>query len=114
MSTESHLLYSQLPAIDRLLREPAIEPLVAQHGQTLIGELLRRLQAEARAAIKQQQRLPAWCDDWPQALRAELARQQRPALLPVFNLSGTVLHTNLGRALAQPVKDAVSAVMGRR
>ena len=98
MSTKSHLLYSQLPAIDRLLREPAIEPLVAQHGQTLIGELLRRLQAEARAAIKQQQRLPAWCDDWPQALRAELARQQRPALLPVFNLSGTVLHTNLGRA----------------
>jgi len=113
MSTESHLLYSQLPAIDRLLREPAIEPLVAQHGQTLIGELLRRLQAQARDAIKQQQRLPAWCGDWPQALRAERARQQRPALLPVFNLSGTVLHTNLGRALlAQPVKDAVSAVMG--
>ncbi|RTG45024.1 L-seryl-tRNA(Sec) selenium transferase, partial [Serratia marcescens] len=51
--------------------------------------------------------------DWPQALRDELARQQRPALLPVFNLSGTVLHTNLGRALlAQPVKDAVNAVMG--
>ncbi|WEE04912.1 L-seryl-tRNA(Sec) selenium transferase [Serratia marcescens] len=113
MSTESHLLYSQLPAIDRLLREPAIEPLVVQHGQTLIGELLRQLQAEARDAIKQQQRLPAWCGDWPQALRAELARQQRPALLPVFNLSGTVLHTNLGRALlAQPVKDAVNAVMG--
>ncbi|HGE8409584.1 L-seryl-tRNA(Sec) selenium transferase [Serratia sp. Lou2A] len=113
MSTESHLLYSQLPAIDRLLREPAIEPLVAQHGPTLIGELLRRLQAQARDAIKQQQRLPDWCGDWPQALRVELARQQRPALLPVFNLSGTVLHTNLGRALlAQPVKDAVSAVMG--
>ncbi|CDJ74711.1 L-seryl-tRNA(Sec) selenium transferase [Serratia marcescens] len=114
MSTESHLLYSQLPAIDRLLREPAIEPLVAQHGQTLIGELLRRLQAQARDAIGQQQCLPAWCGDWPQALRAELARQQRPALLPVFNLSGTVLHTNLGRALlAQPVKEAVSAVMGK-
>ncbi|WP_148876974.1 L-seryl-tRNA(Sec) selenium transferase [Serratia marcescens] len=113
MSTESHLLYSQLPAIDRLLREPAIEPLVAQHGQTLIGELLRRLQAQVRDAIKQQQRLPTWCGDWPQALRTELARQQRPALLPVFNLSGTVLHTNLGRALlAQPVKDAVNAVMG--
>ncbi|MGU8113688.1 L-seryl-tRNA(Sec) selenium transferase [Serratia marcescens] len=113
MSTESHLLYSQLPAIDRLLREPAIEPLVAQHGQTLIGELLRRLQAQARDAIGQQQCLPAWCGDWPQALRSELARQQRPALLPVFNFSGTVLHTNLGRALlAQPVKEAVSAVMG--
>ncbi|CAI1048531.1 L-seryl-tRNA(Sec) selenium transferase [Serratia entomophila] len=113
MSTESHLLYSQLPAIDRLLREPAIEPLVAQHGQTLIGELLRRLQAQAREAIKRQQRLPDWCGDWPQALAAELARQQRSALLPVFNLSGTVLHTNLGRALlAQPAMEAVASAMG--
>ncbi|CAI1781771.1 L-seryl-tRNA(Sec) selenium transferase [Serratia ficaria] len=113
MSTESHLLYSQLPAIDRLLREPAIEPLVAQHGQTLISELLRRLQAQARDAIQQQQRLPAWCADWPLALRAELARQQRPALLPVFNLSGTVLHTNLGRALlAQPAIASVADAMG--
>jgi L-seryl-tRNA(Ser) seleniumtransferase len=48
MSTESQLLYSQLPAIDRLLRDPAIEPLVTQHGQTLIGELLRQLQLQAR------------------------------------------------------------------
>jgi len=107
MSTESQHLYSQLPAIDRLLRDPAIEPLVAQHGQTLISELLRQLQLQARETIKQHQRLPDWCADWPQALGARLAQQQRPALAPVFNLSGTVLHTNLGRALlAQPAIEA--------
>lgn len=113
MSTESQLLYSQLPAIDRLLRDPAIEPLVTQHGQTLIGELLRQLQLQARETIKHHQRLPDWCGDWAQALSAELEQWQRPALAPVFNLSGTLLHTNLGRALlAQPVIEAVTSSMG--
>lgn len=112
MSTESQHLYSQLPAIDRLLREPGIEPVVAKHGQTLISELLRQMQAQAREAIKAQQQLPDWCQDWPQALRVRLEQQQRPALQAVFNLSGTVLHTNLGRALlAQPAVDAVVSAM---
>lgn len=113
MSIEPHLLYSQLPAIDRLLREPAIESLVVQYGQTLVGKLLRQLQVQAREAIKRYQRLPEWCGDWPQALKNLLARQQRSALQPVFNLSGTVLHTNLGRALlAQPAMVAATSAMG--
>ncbi|BFO07541.1 L-seryl-tRNA(Sec) selenium transferase [Serratia rubidaea] len=113
MSTEAQSLYSRLPAIDRLLRDPAIAPLLTSHGQTLIGELLRQMQAQARDAIKRQERLPAWCDDWPQALQARLAQQQQPRLKTVFNLSGTVLHTNLGRAqLAQPAIEAIGRVMG--
>lgn len=113
MSIEPHLLYSQLPAIDRLLREPAIESLVVQYGQTLVGKLLRQLQVQARGAIKRYQRLPGWCGDWPQALKNLLARQQRSALQPVFNLSGTVLHTNLGRALlAKPAMVAATSAMG--
>ncbi|CAI0986544.1 L-seryl-tRNA(Sec) selenium transferase [Serratia rubidaea] len=113
MSTEAQSLYSRLPAIDRLLRDPTIAPLLASHGQTLIGELLRQMQAQARDAIKRQGRLPAWCDDWPQALQARLAQQQQPRLKTVFNLSGTVLHTNLGRAqLAQPAIEAIGRVMG--
>lgn len=113
MSTESQQLYSQLPAIDRLLRDPAVEPMVAKYGQTLISELLRQMQAQAREVIKTRQQLPDWCQDWPQALLTRLNQQQRPALQPVFNLSGTVLHTNLGRALlAQPAIDAVVQAMG--
>ncbi|WON76868.1 L-seryl-tRNA(Sec) selenium transferase [Serratia sp. UGAL515B_01] len=112
MSTESQRLYNQLPAIDRLLRNPAIEPNVVQYGQTLIGELLRQMQAQAREVIKTQQQLPEWCQDWPKALQERLNQQQRSALQSVFNLSGTVLHTNLGRALlARPAIDAVARSM---
>lgn len=43
-----------------------------------------------------------------------LERDSRPGLLPVINLTGTVLHTNLGRAWAAPEAiEAVMAVMGQ-
>ncbi|WP_145600667.1 L-seryl-tRNA(Sec) selenium transferase [Yersinia frederiksenii] len=107
MSAESHLLYRQLPAIDRLLREPEMAPLLAEYGAVLLTETLRQLQLEAREHIRQFDTLADWCTDWPAALRQRLSQRQ-PALKPVFNLSGTVLHTNLGRALL--AESAISAV----
>lgn len=112
MSIEFQQLYSQLPAIDQLLRDPAITPCIAKHGQTWVGELLRQMQAQARETIKTQHKLPAWCQNWPLELHTRLNQQLRLALQPVFNLSGTVLHTNLGRApLAQQAIDAVIHTM---
>ena len=102
-------LYSQLPAIDRLLREPALQTLSAQYGATLLTRTLREMQQEARDLIRQQQQFPAWHADWPLEAATRLAQRSRSALRPVFNLTGTVLHTNLGRALlAEPAIAAVT------
>ncbi|MFW5386585.1 L-seryl-tRNA(Sec) selenium transferase [Yersinia sp. 2542 StPb PI] len=111
MSVEPHQLYSQLPAIDRLLREPDVAPLVAEYGPVLLTGILRQMQVEAREYIRQFHSLADWCSDWPTALKQRLHSRQS-ALKPVFNLSGTVLHTNLGRApLAESAIAAVNDAM---
>ncbi|WP_312951450.1 L-seryl-tRNA(Sec) selenium transferase [Superficieibacter sp.] len=112
MTSQTSLLYSQLPATDRLLRDPAFTPLLERWGHTRLVETLRQLQDEARVGIRQHQALPAWCADWSQAVTQRLAQQEHSALRPVINLTGTVLHTNLGRALqAQAAIEAVAQAM---
>ncbi len=87
-----------------------MQALIARFGRTRTVETLRSVLDQARAR---------WRDGAPGALLSEedaLARcahlleaDEQPSLRPVFNLTGTVLHTNLGRALF-PV-EAVQAVM---
>ncbi|MDC9588638.1 L-seryl-tRNA(Sec) selenium transferase [Xenorhabdus sp. XENO-10] len=105
-------LYRQLPSIDRLLRQPEITSLIASHGQTQVVDILREMQEQARFNIREHQALPEWSDDWAASLHRRLDWGQTSALKPVFNLSGTVLHTNLGRALlAETAIDAVTQAM---
>ena len=101
-------LFSQLPAIDSLLRQPAFQALSDRWGHSQLVALLRQLQQQARDAIQQHQHLPAWCSDWAQHAAQQLQQTHASGLQPVLNLSGTLLHTNLGRA--QLAEAAVSAV----
>ncbi len=112
MTTENHSLYSQIPSTDRLLRDEAFTPLLTEFGHSRVAEILRQLQDEARDDIRQVQALPAWCRDWAQATYQRLMDESASALRPVINLTGTVLHTNLGRALqAEAAIDAVAQAM---
>ncbi len=105
-------LYGQLPATDRLLRDAAFQTLLTQYGHRQVVATLHQLQDEARLAIRSRQQLPAWQGDWAAEASRRLKHGQRSALRPVFNLSGTVLHTNLGRAQqAEAAVAAVSAAM---
>ena len=112
MTTENHSLYSQIPSTDRLLRDEAFTLLLTEFGHNRVAQTLRQLQDEARDDIRQRQALPVWCNDWAQATYQRLWDENASALRPVINLTGTVLHTNLGRALqAQAAIDAVVQVM---
>ena len=90
-----------LPALDRLLRLPAVAALEAEHGRSLLTHEARALLAELRQQALAG-RLPA-AEIAPDALAGALARRLHDRLAPrlntVINLTGTVIHTNLGRAL---------------
>jgi L-seryl-tRNA(Ser) seleniumtransferase len=73
---------------------PALAPLIARVGRPLVVEALRAW-ADAKRG-NQEVSDEAACARWCETRLASLAS---PSQRRVFNLSGTVLHTNLGRAL---------------
>ncbi|VGP14661.1 L-seryl-tRNA(Sec) selenium transferase [Klebsiella quasipneumoniae subsp. similipneumoniae] len=112
MTTEIHALYTRLPAIDRLLRDPAFSSLLVQHGHSQVVTQLRQMLDEAREQIRQCQTLPDWSHDWLSACAQRLTASRQSALRPVFNPTGTVLHTNLRRAIqAEAAVEAVVSAM---
>jgi len=106
--TTHRSLYSQIPATDRLLRDPRFTPLLERSGHTHMVALLNVMQDEARLHIQTQNTLPQWCEDWADEVEKRLTAHTQSALRPVINLTGTVLHTNLGRALQ--AEEAITAV----
>lgn len=108
MITDNRSLYRQLPATDKLLCDPAFAVLLARHGHSRVVELLRQMQAEARAMIAHSVMLPDWRHHWAQEAARRLEAEEQSALRPVINLTGTLLHTGLGRALL--AETAVTAV----
>src|SRR5690349_9813440 len=87
-----------IPSLDRLLKLAAVEEPIGSHGRPLVTEIARDELARLRAALA---RSPGDFDEaaFVRACAARLERELQPSLKPVFNLTGTVLHTNLGRAV---------------
>jgi L-seryl-tRNA(Ser) seleniumtransferase len=98
-----------LPAVDRLLR--AADGLVAAHGHTLVASHARALLDELRGLALQGQLSAAHVqpEGLIRALAQRIDRQLAPRMRQVINLTGTVIHTNLGRALL--ADEAVRSVL---
>jgi L-seryl-tRNA(Ser) seleniumtransferase len=86
---------------------PALAPLIERAGRPLVVETLRAWVEAARGTpgITDPEACARWCE-------ARLAGLATPSLRRVFNLTGTVLHTNLGRALLaeEAIEAAVTAM----
>jgi L-seryl-tRNA(Ser) seleniumtransferase len=92
------------PSVDALLRDPAIAVAIEQHGLSSVTNALRTAIDETRdawrnGAATDETELVMRAIDWLSARRMSRARR-------VFNLTGTTLHTNLGRA---PLAEAAIA-----
>lgn len=96
---------SPLPSLDSLLRTPEAGLLLQRFGRHATTEALRTELAIRRAARIVHPAARALIDAAADALARRFSTSQRP----VFNLTGTVLHTNLGRALLPPEAAAAAA-----
>jgi L-seryl-tRNA(Ser) seleniumtransferase len=107
---ELRALMARVPSVERVLASREFEAVIAGFGRTQTLASLRatldawRSDAQAGRASVDALSDPALA----QAVGASLARHMRSRVRSVFNLTGTVLHTNLGRALLPD--EAVSAV----
>jgi L-seryl-tRNA(Ser) seleniumtransferase len=88
---------SQLPSVDRLLSDTVVASLIDTHGRAVITQLVRAALSDARTAARGGTALPD-AASLIATVGADAAALALPRLRPVFNLTGTVLHTNLGRA----------------
>ena len=92
---------ARLPGVDRILRRPEIEACAREHGRELVVEAVRGAIDDLRAELRRSGREPMPDDAERRVAEAALRRARAaaaPSLRPVLNLTGTVLHTNLGRA----------------
>src|SRR5438477_2930773 len=86
---------------------PALAPLIEHAGRPMVIEALRAWAEAKRGSpdVADPIACARWCE-------ARLARLVTPSQRRVFNLTGTVLHTNLGRALlAEEAIEAAVAAM---
>lgn len=99
----------RLSSVDKLVRAPELLDLIANWGRLSVTEALRAIQADLRANEIQPKGISH--DKYRDLAESWLCKHRTHGYLPVFNLTGTLIHTNLGRATIDPelVQRAVHA-----
>jgi L-seryl-tRNA(Ser) seleniumtransferase len=102
---------ANIPSVDRLLNSTAFSVALSRYGRTRVVAELRVYLDSLRAAALAGTLDPSVVSETAisSQLQASLEVSSTSALRAVFNLTGTVLHTNLGRAVLP--EEAVTAVM---
>ena len=97
-------LLRQLPAIEKLLSLPEMQDVQLTYARPLVTEVLRTVVADIRTQILNGDAAPRLPEvaEYVALVRQRLEEKTRPQLRAVVNATGTVTHTNLGRALLGP------------
>ncbi|MEF9964014.1 MAG: L-seryl-tRNA(Sec) selenium transferase, partial [Comamonas sp.] len=101
---------SHLPSVDKLLQHPRTAALLDSYGKNQCTQAIRAALSEARSRwLANPSSSTAGSDALLDAAERQLKQLFAPRLKAVYNLTGTVLHTNLGRALLP--QEAIDAVV---
>jgi L-seryl-tRNA(Ser) seleniumtransferase len=101
-----------LPSVSNLLGAAETLSLVQRFGRQATTDALRAVLNDARETVRRGEGDLPSASDLVLSASHMLIQQDRSALRPAFNLTGIVLHTNLGRAvLAEAAIEAAMAAM---
>lgn len=93
-----------LPSVNSLLESETVKSLLAVHPRRVVVDAVRTAVEDARRT----ERPSLTPQEWSDRINTAIDRDSTPSLRRVFNATGIVLHTNLGRA---PLADvALSAI----
>ncbi|MCZ6502829.1 MAG: L-seryl-tRNA(Sec) selenium transferase [Gammaproteobacteria bacterium] len=102
-------LFAQIPSVDRIISSQDCQPLIAKYGRSLVTSSTREILESIRGDLgKPGKRIPSVAEI-VQLLQSQIREVTNSSLKPVINLTGTVLHTNLGRAALPEV--AISSMV---
>ena len=110
MISSNESIRARLPSVDAVLRTPRVTALIEHYGRPATTDVTRNVLATLRQQLTDAPETPNDADAIADAMEAILEAQMTPGLRPVFNLTGTVLHTNLGRA---PLPEAALEAIAR-
>jgi L-seryl-tRNA(Ser) seleniumtransferase len=102
----------KLPSVNAVLNIATASTLLARFGRIATTDAVRAAIDDARTALREGAPLVPSAEHLALHALVRLEAEDRSGLRPLFNLTGTVLHTNLGRAvLAEAAIEAAVAVM---
>ena len=114
---ETQALLRGLPSIDRLLANPRMTSWLARLDRSYVTRCCRDALEELRAGISRGGNVTASAieeDAILNSIEHRIHRDSRASLERVVNATGTILHTNLGRAILPTAAiDAVTQVAGQ-
>jgi L-seryl-tRNA(Ser) seleniumtransferase len=113
MAEQAANLLREIPSVDRLLNHPRCEILLTRYNREYVTQKCREALDQLRAAIRQGKSGATEEDAVISQVEARIAAEARPGHVRVINASGTILHTNLGRALLAPEAIEAMSAAGR-
>ena len=104
---------SELPSVDQLLNTEGLRLPIAQYGRHAVTQSIRHVLSEIRKNFHKKNKTIN-IELIILRVLSDLENRFTPSLKKVFNLTGTVLHTNLGRAALpkQAINEVVSVAAG--
>ncbi len=92
------LQLSTLPSVDALLNHPDLQAAIAAHGRGLAKRAIQRTLANVRKSLATAAGSTVAREQLMRLIAQQVDAETLPGLRRVFNLTGTVIHTNLGRS----------------